>query len=92
MAYTQVDLFSDAPHARDAVPPAIMARVRERLEAALARLENATEFCWTDELAAIHEENGFRAASRLLGAEGKGLWQRFDAELNRLYATVRTSD
>ena len=88
MAYTQVDLFADAPRAREAVSPEVLARVRQRLERALARLEAETAFCWKDELAAIHEENGFRAASELLGAEGHALWARFDSEMDRLYATV----
>ena len=88
MTYTQVDLFEHAPRAREAVTPTIAARVRERLQATLARLAAETNFCWADELAAIQEENGFRAASKLLGAEGETLWQRFDAEMDRLYATV----
>ena len=88
MAYAQADMFEDAPRAREAVSPAIAARVRERLLATLARLEAETVFPWADELAAIHEENGFRSAAKLLGADGEALWERFDAEMDRLYATV----
>jgi hypothetical protein len=88
MAYTQIDMFERAPRAREKTSPEVLDRVRERLEATLARLEAETSFCWKDELAAIHEENGFRAAAKLLGDEGETLWQRFDTEMDRLYATV----
>lgn len=92
MAYTQADMFEDAPRARAVVSPEIVARVRERLLATLARLEAETSFPWANELAAIHEENGFRAAAKLLGTDGDVLWQRFDAEMDRLYATVETAE
>ena len=90
MAYAQAEMFDDALRAREAVPPAVAMRVRERLIATLARLEAETVFPWADELAAIHEENGFRAASKSLGADGEALWERFDAEMDRLYATIKT--
>lgn len=88
MAYTQVDLFEDSPRAREAASPAVLARVRSRLQTTLERLQSESVFPWPDELAAIHEENGFRAAAKLLGAEGETLWKRFDAEMDRLYATA----
>ncbi|WP_022673015.1 hypothetical protein [Novosphingopyxis baekryungensis] len=88
MAYTQVDMFQNTPKAREAVSSDVLARVRQRLEAVLVRLQAESQFCWDDELAAIHEENGFRAAATLLGEEGEALWARFDAEMDRLYRSV----
>lgn len=92
MAYTQVDMFADSPPATGKVSPELLARVRERLEATLVRLSAETRFCWASNLDAIHEENRFRSGAQLLGDAGGDLWDRFDREMDRLYATLEEGD
>lgn len=88
MAYTQVDMFADTSPATEKISPELLARVRGRLEATLARLSAEARFCWSSNLEAIHEENSFRSGAQLLGKEGTALWDRFDREMDRLYATL----
>lgn len=83
----QADLFAEDAAARNKLPEAQAAAVRERLEATLARLEAARSFPWSDPLEAAHEENRFQRGAEMLGAEGALLWERFDREMDRLYPT-----
>lgn len=83
-----MDMFADSPQATGKVSPELLTRVRERLEATLVRLSAETRFCWASNLDAIHEENRFRSDVRLLGDASGDLWDRFDREMDRLYATL----
>lgn len=85
-------MFADSPPASEKVSPELLGRVRERLEATLARLSAETQFCWSSNLDAIHEENSFRSGTLLLGDAGADLWNRFDREMDRLYATLEETD
>ena len=87
MGYTQADLFAKDNAERNKLPATALAAVRARLEATLARLEAATVFPWPDPLDAVHEENRFQRGVEMLGDEGVILWERFDREMDRLYAT-----
>lgn len=66
--------------------------IRSRLEATLAGLEAAATFPWIDPLDAVHEENRFQRDTEALGEEGTALWERFDKEMERLYAKQSASD
>lgn len=85
-------MFADSSPASEKVSPELLARVRERLEATLVRLSAETRFCWVSNLDAIHEENSFRSGTLLLGDAGADLWNRFDREMDRLYATLEEMD
>lgn len=87
MGYTQADLFAEDSAERNKLPEAMLASIRERLHATLARLEAAETFPWPDPLDAVHEENRFQRCAEMLGDEGALLWARFDKEMERLYAT-----
>lgn len=87
MGYTQTDLFAEDSVERNKLPEAMLASIRERLEATLARLEAAETFPWSDPLDAVHEENRFQRGAEMLGDDGALLWVRFDKEMDRLHAT-----
>jgi hypothetical protein len=87
MNHIQADLFAEDNAERGKLPAEMLAAIRERLEAVLARLEAAQAFPWADPLDAVHEENRFQRNSEMLGEEGVALWRRFDTEMDRLYAT-----
>ena len=87
MSSSQADIFAEDAAARNTLSEAEAAVVRERLEATLARIGAAREFPWSDPLDATHEENRFERDCKKLGAESVALWERFDKEMDRLYAT-----
>lgn len=88
MGHTQIDLFAEDSAERNKLPEAMMASIRERLQATLARLEAAETFPWSDPLDAVHEENRFQRGAEMLGDEGALLWAKFDKEMGRLHATL----
>jgi hypothetical protein len=87
MRFSQADLFAQDDAERKALSPSQRMAIRVRLEATLARLEATASFPWRDPLDAVHEENRFQRDSDQLGDEGALLWERFDREMERLYAT-----
>jgi hypothetical protein len=91
MNYTQADLFAEGKPDTNNLPEAVLASIRERLQATLSRLEETRIFPWSDPLQAVHEENRFQRGSEMLGEEGLLLWERFDKEMDRLYATQEDS-
>ena len=88
MGHTQIDLFAEDSAERNKLPEAMMASIRERLQATLARLEAAETFPWSDPLDAVHEENRFQRGAEMLGDEGALLWAKFDKEMDRLHSTL----
>jgi hypothetical protein len=86
MSYIQADLFAQDSAERNRISEDMLAAVRARLEATLARLEAAETFPWSDPLDAVHEENRFQRGTDMLGEEGAALWARFDKVMDRLYA------
>ena len=91
MKHMQADLFAEDSAERNKFAASMLESIRERLLATLARLEAAKTFPWSDPLDAIHEENRFQRGADMLGQEGTALWARFDAEMDRLYATQQSS-
>jgi len=85
MSRGQASLFAEEEDERNRLSDERRAMIRERLEATLARLEEATSFIWRDPLDAVHEENRFERDAGLLGEEGAVLWARFDKEMDRLH-------
>lgn len=92
MAFTQVDTFADSAPVAGKVSPELSVRLSERLQATLARLSAEKRFCWASNLDAIHEENRFRSGAQLLGDAGSDLWDRFDREMDSLYATLEETN
>lgn len=92
MNYSQADLFAQDGAERNKLSESRRVAIRSRLEAVLARLEASATFPWNDPLDAVHEENRFERESGMLGDEGARLWDRFDREMERLYATRPASD
>ncbi|MFN7398844.1 MAG: hypothetical protein ACK5SX_07225 [Sandaracinobacter sp.] len=88
----QADLFAQDDAERNRLSDSRLLEIRSRLEATLAQLEASTCFFWTDPLDAVHEENRFQRGTEMLGEEGAELWQRFDKEMERLYATQALPD
>jgi len=86
----QGDLFATATEAaRPGLDEATLAAIRAQLHATLALVQAAPDMPWDDHLTIIHQDNGFRAAKKLLpAAEGEALWAAFDAEMERLYAVM----
>ena len=87
MRHSQADLFAQDNAERNELSEELLASVRARLEATLARLETAAVFPWSDPLDAVHEENRFERGTEMLGDAGAALWMRFDKAMDRLYAT-----
>ena len=87
MSHSQADLFAQDNAERNKLSETRKLMIRSRLEATLARLEATATFPWNDPLDAVHEENRFQRDSEMLGEEGARLWERFDREMERLYAT-----
>ena len=87
MRHVQADLFAQDDAERKTLPESRRVAIRSRLEATLAKLEALETFPWRDPLDAVHEENRFERDSDQLGDEGALLWERFDREMERLYAT-----
>ncbi len=92
MRHTQADLFAQDQTERNRLSEPRRSMIRSRLEATLARLEAAATFPWSDPLDAVHEENRFQRDTEMLGEEGTALWERFDKEMDRLYARQSASD
>ena len=90
MSINQADLFETPAPAQATVPSEeLRGLVRTRLHATLALVKAAETMPWTDQLAIIREDNGFRYAKGLLPkAEGDALWAAFDVEMDRLYAVL----
>ena len=88
----QADLFAQDDAERNALSQSQRVAIRSRLEATLARLEEAAAFPWRDPLDAVHEENRFQRDTEMLGEEGALLWDRFDKEMDRLHATQFSPD
>lgn len=87
MRHMQADLFAQDAAERNKLSESARLTIRSRLEATIARFEATATFPWDDPLDAVHEENRFQRDSEMLGEEGAVLWARFDAEMERLYAT-----
>lgn len=87
MNYRQADLFAQDESERNRLSDDRRVLIRTRLQATLARLEPLQVFPWADPLEAVHEENRFERDAGLLGQEGAALWARFDAVMERLYAS-----
>lgn len=87
MSDRQPDLLAEDTAERNRLPETMRVIIRDRLEATLVRLEAAKRFPWVDPLDAVHEENRFERDTEMLGDEGKALWARFDAVMDRLYDT-----
>ena len=91
--FAQTDLF--ATESPQAEPPSdeVVVIIRARLYATLALVKSASTMPWAEPLAIIREENAFRFGKDALPPEeGTKLWAEFDAELDRLYATVDSGD
>lgn len=86
MNYSQADLFAQDEAERNKLSESRQQAIRSRLEATLAMVEAAVTFPWNNPLDAVHEENRFERESGMLGEEGASLWDRFDREMERLYA------
>jgi hypothetical protein len=94
---TQPDLFAEAPGQPAAPAPSpptvvneeVAALLRERLHATLALMRRSERMPWPDALTVARVENGFRFDKDALPPEeGAALWAAFDAEMDRLYATL----
>ena len=92
MAAQEFDLFAtpaQAPmEARAAAGPeeGIVALIRARMQAMVAKVTAAERMPWPDRLAIAIVENEFRANMRLLPPdEAAALWADFDRELDRLF-------
>lgn len=92
MNTSQPDLFAQDDAERNTLSEVRRSEIRSRLEATLVRLAETATFPWSDPLDAVHEENRFERDSEMLGDEGATFWTRFDAEMERLYATVSVLD
>lgn len=85
----QTDLFATQSRGAEPVSEEVVAIIRTRLRATLALVRSAQSMPWTDPLAIIREDNAFRFGKDALPAEeGAALWAEFDAEMDRLYATL----
>lgn len=88
----QSDLFAQDIEERNRLSDERRSAIRTRLETVLGDLRAATTFPWKDPLDAVHEENRFQRETELLGDEGISMWEAFDQEMERLYATQSLSD
>lgn len=88
----QSDLFAQDIEERNRLSDERRSAIRTRLETVLGDLRAATTFPWKDPLDAVHEENRFQRETELLGDEGISVWEAFDQEMERLYATQSSSD
>jgi hypothetical protein len=91
MKHVQADLFAEDEARRNRLTDEQRGVIRGRLLNTLAMLEAAAVFPWTDPLDAVHEENRFEREAARLGDEGPTLWAKFDREMDRLYATRKSS-
>lgn len=92
MRHMQADLFAQDDAERNKLSESRRLAIRSQLEATLAQLQDTATFPWADPLDAVHLENRFERDAGVLGEEGAALWDRFDKEMDRLYATQPDSD
>ena len=91
--FIQTDLFANPSQVGEAPSDEIVAAIRTRLHATLALVKSATSMPWSEPLSIIREENAFRFGKDALPPEeGAKLWAEFDAEMDRLYASMNEGD
>ena len=89
----QTDLFATESPRGEPPSDEVVAIIRARLHATLALVKSASSMPWTEPLAIIREENAFRFGKDALPSEEAAkLWAEFDAEMDRLYETIRADD
>jgi hypothetical protein len=89
----QTDLFANPSQGGESPSDEVVAAIRTRLRATLTLVKSATSMPWPDPLSIIREENAFRFGKDALPPdEGAKLWIEFDAEMDRLYATMNEGD
>lgn len=91
----QSDLFGEGRAGETCTaPPAddFVARIRAELVATLGRVSAAEMIPWSDPTKACLAEMRFHSIANWLPAdEARSLCERFEAELNRLYAEAETA-
>ncbi|MDP3746351.1 MAG: hypothetical protein Q8Q88_04795 [Phenylobacterium sp.] len=93
MLLVQTDLFATESCVAEAPSEEVAAVIRSRLHATLALVKSATSMPWREPLSIIREDNAFRFGKDALPPdEGARLWAEFDAEMERLYATMAQGD
>jgi hypothetical protein len=91
--FVQTELFATQSSLAEPPSEEVVAVIRARLHATLALVKSATSMPWTEPLAVIREDNAFRFGKDALPTEeGAALWAEFDAEMDRLYATIDDGD
>jgi hypothetical protein len=89
MSFAQPELFETQSSFAEPASDEVVAVIRARLHATLALVKSARSMPWTEPLAIIREDNAFRFGKDALPVEeGATLWAEFDAEMDRLYATI----
>jgi hypothetical protein len=93
MMFVQTDLFANLSQVGESPSDEVVAVIRTRLHATLALVKSATSMPWSEPLSIIREDNAFRFGKDALPPEeGAKLWAEFEAEMERLYATMNDSD